>query len=136
MLTLTEGMGRKVHRKFASKRPTPVIDIANDEIENYSALAKSIMDAAGQATKTGFKAVERFGCDCEEPGIEEGLQEILKGLAAAPDTDRFALTGAWFDPARETGCASAVEKLLLEQGFECLVLESAAILPDEEDNEA
>lgn len=36
VLTLTEGMGRKVHRKFVSKRPTPVIDIANEEIEAFS----------------------------------------------------------------------------------------------------
>lgn len=107
----------------------------SDEIERFHTLHRSIQDAAGMARKGGFKTVERFGCDCEEPGIEDGLEDILKELAADPDTDRFVLTGAWFDPARKTGCVTAVEKLLLEKSFQCLVLDSAAILEDEDTNE-
>ena len=96
----------------------------------------SIGNALQRCRSKGLYGIRTFGCDSEDPSIEQGVDALIQGLGLNPKST-VCLSGAWYDPENNEGCVNAVQEHLCNRGINATVLDSALhIAPDEpEDDE-
>lgn len=96
----------------------------------------SIGNALQRCRSKGLYGIRTFGCDSEDPSIEQGVDALIQGLGLNPKST-VCLSGAWYDPENNEGCVNAVQEHLRNRGIDATILDSALhIAPDEpEDDE-
>lgn len=96
----------------------------------------SIGNALQRCRSKGLYGIRTFGCDSEDPSIEQGVDALIQGLGLNQKST-VCLSGAWYDPENNEGCVNAVQEHLRNRGIDATILDSALhIAPDEpEDDE-
>ncbi len=103
-----------------------VIDGAlSDEVPGYPSLADALDEALAQARP----ALRILGDDASDYDQRRAVLDAATQIGATPETVRFTVTGAWFDPEEASGCVNSVRDALGMAGFVVEVRPSAVPQP-------
>ena len=98
---------------------------ASDELPDYPIFEAAIRNALDRAQAGGLLSVRLPG---EDPEQIAAVRSFVTERSLNPETDRFMVTGAWYDPSNRSGCVNSVITELTSMGFAATVSDSAVEL--------
>lgn len=117
--------------------PIVVIDGAlSDELEQYSTLGIAIDAAVLRAQSSGLTGMRIMGDDDSDFNQVSAIRKIVADGVLGATEHSPKITGAWYHPDEDDfGCVNSVYDALVGLGFLPDVLDSAARLEDDYDEE-